>query len=110
LGKPDCLRPAVCRRIGAVAAPVPLSTLLSQLLVAFTIEFDNEFEHRMPHWTTDGGRATGPKGSPWLVSQVLRVNVMQYLDDEGITVGELHARSKTRADSLAGLERWKYLW
>jgi DNA-binding MarR family transcriptional regulator len=86
-----------------------LSTLLSQLLVAFTIEFDNEFEHRMPHWTTDGGRATGPKGSPWLVSQVLWVNVMQYLDDEGITVGELHARSKTRADSLAGLERWKYL-
>ena len=35
-------------------------------------------------------------------------NVMQYLDGEGISVGELHARSRTRADSLTGLERWKY--
>ena len=37
------------------------------------------------------------------------VNVMQYLDSEGISVGELHARSRTRADSLTGLQRWKYL-
>jgi len=29
-----------------------LSTWLSQTLVAFTIEFDNEFEHRMPHRTS----------------------------------------------------------
>jgi hypothetical protein len=27
---------------------LPLPTLLSQALVAFTIESDNEFEHRMP--------------------------------------------------------------
>jgi len=32
-----------------MAAGLPLSTLLSQVLVAFTIEFDNEFERRMPH-------------------------------------------------------------
>ena len=92
-----------------MAVPVPLPTLLSQLLVAFTVEFDNEFEHRMAHWTTKGGRAARPKGAPWLVSQVMWVNVMQYLDGESISVGELHARSKTRADSLTGLERWKYL-
>jgi hypothetical protein len=29
--------------------PVPLPTLLSHTLVAFTIEFDNEFEHLVPH-------------------------------------------------------------
>ena len=32
--------------------PLPLPTLLSQPLVAYTIEFDNEAEHRMPHRTT----------------------------------------------------------
>ncbi len=72
---------------------VPLPTLLSQLLVAFTIEFDNEFENRMAHRTTTAGRksvsAARPKGAPWLVSQVMWVNVMQYLGGEGISVGEL---------------------
>ena len=33
---------------GGVASRLPLSALLSQVLVAFTIEFDNEFEHQMP--------------------------------------------------------------
>jgi hypothetical protein len=28
---------------------------LSHTLVAFTLEFDNEFEHRVPHRTTDHG-------------------------------------------------------
>jgi hypothetical protein len=28
-----------------------LAPLLSRLLIAFTIEFDNEFEHHMPHRT-----------------------------------------------------------
>jgi len=31
-----------------MTADPPLPTILSQLLVAFTIEFDNEFEHRLP--------------------------------------------------------------
>src|SRR5580658_808460 len=34
---------------------LPLSALLSQALVAFTIEFDNEFEHQAPHRTTNHG-------------------------------------------------------
>lgn len=34
---------------------LPLSSLVSQALVAFTIELDNEFEHRSPHFTTDSG-------------------------------------------------------
>ena len=36
-----------------MADQLPLTTLLSRVLVAFTIEFDNELEHRMPHRTTD---------------------------------------------------------
>ncbi len=38
--------------IGTVPASVPLPTLLSQALVAHTIELDNEAEHRLPHRTT----------------------------------------------------------
>src|SRR5262249_21409068 len=38
---------------------LPLSALLSQALVAYTIEFDNEAEHRLPHRTTSHG-ASGP--------------------------------------------------
>jgi methyltransferase (TIGR00027 family) len=34
------------------ASRLPLSALLSQALVAFTIEVDNECEHRIPHRTT----------------------------------------------------------
>jgi DNA-binding MarR family transcriptional regulator len=86
-----------------------LSVLLSQLLVAFTIEFDNESEHRMAHWTTNGGRGTSPKGTPWLVSQVLWVNVLQYIGEEGIRVGELRALARTDALQLGGLQRWGYV-
>jgi DNA-binding MarR family transcriptional regulator len=87
----------------------PLPTLLSQVLVAFTIEFDNEAEHQMSHWTTTAGGAAGPGGAPWLVSQVMWSNVMQYVSAEGVRVRELHARARTARDSLTGLQRWRYV-
>jgi hypothetical protein len=34
---------------------LPLPTLLSQSLVAFMTEFDNEAERRIPHYTTRHG-------------------------------------------------------
>jgi hypothetical protein len=40
-----------------MAADPPLSTLLSWVLTAFTIELDNEFEHRMAAMLTDPMRA-----------------------------------------------------
>jgi hypothetical protein len=40
-----------------MANPFALSALLSQALVAFTIEFDNEFEHLMAHRDPGRGRA-----------------------------------------------------
>jgi DNA-binding MarR family transcriptional regulator len=88
---------------------LPLPTLLSQVLVAFTIEFDNEAEHRMPHRTTATGGAGAPRGATWLVSQVMWSNVLQFVGPEGVRVGELHARARTRRDSLVGLQRWGYV-
>ena len=38
--------------MGTVSPSLPLPTLLSQALVAHTIELDNEAEHRLPHRTT----------------------------------------------------------
>ena len=50
---------------------LPLTALLSQALVAFTIEFENEFERRMPHRTSNYG---GSRQGPWLVSLVMWSN------------------------------------
>ncbi|MGD0955684.1 MAG: hypothetical protein ABR953_02500 [Candidatus Acidiferrales bacterium] len=56
---------------GGAASGLPLPTLLSHVLVAFTIEFDNESEHRMAHRTTKHGRTGGSLRVPWLVSLVM---------------------------------------
>jgi DNA-binding MarR family transcriptional regulator len=87
------------------AAELPLSTLLSQVLVAFTIEFDNEFEHRMPHRTTNHG---GERDGPWLVSMVMWSNCMRFVGEEGITVGRLEDLARTTTN-LNGMVRWGYI-
>jgi DNA-binding MarR family transcriptional regulator len=81
---------------------LPLTALLSQVLVAFTIEFDNEFEHQMPHRTTRHGSTAGPGGrrGPWLVSMVMWSNCMHYVPDEGITVRELARRARITDKSM----------
>ena len=89
---------------------LPLSALLSQALVAFTIEFDNEAEHRLPHRTTGHG-ASGPGDgapAPWLVSLAMWENCMRYVTDEPITVGDLEARART-GTNLDGMRRWGYI-
>lgn len=83
---------------------LPLHALLSQVLVAFTIEFDNEFEHRMPHRTTNHGGSFGP----WLGSLVLWANCMQFVDEEGISGRELEKRARTKTN-LNGMHRWGYV-
>jgi hypothetical protein len=50
---------------------LPLPSLLSHALVAFTIEFDNEFEHQVPHRTTNHGSTPDSRHAPWLVSMVM---------------------------------------
>src|ERR1700722_4274863 len=63
-----------------VSASVPLSTLLSQALVAYTIEPDNEAEPRLPHRTNRQHDPDAGRGGPWLVSFALYANVLQYAD------------------------------
>src|SRR5580704_11210226 len=94
----------------AAADSPPLSTLLSQLLIAFTIEFDNEFEQRMPHRTTSFGSVGVRVGSLWLGSMVLWANGMRLVPEKGITVAELERDARTEKIQLAGLERWGYVF
>jgi hypothetical protein len=87
-----------------------LSALLSQALVAYTIEFDNEAEHRLPHRTTSHGASSPGDGAPapWLVSLAMWENCMRYVTGEPITVGDLEARART-GTNLDGMRRWGYI-
>jgi DNA-binding MarR family transcriptional regulator len=80
----------------------PWSTDLSQALIAFTIELDNEFEHRLAE---AGGGAR-------VVSLVMWSNLMRFVGD-GITVAELPGAAglpKGRMlSTLGGMERWRYV-
>jgi hypothetical protein len=81
----------------------PLSTPLSQLLVAFTIELDNELERRMAEAAPGAFR----------VSVVMWSNFLRFLGD-GIPVGELPEAAglpKARVlSTLGGMERWRYVF
>ena len=89
------------------AGPLPLSALLSQALVAFTIELDNEAEHGLPRRTTNHGASRSGDGA-WLVSLVMWENCMRYVTGEPLTVGELMVRART-ATNLDGMRRWGYI-
>jgi DNA-binding MarR family transcriptional regulator len=89
-----------------MAERTPLPTLLSQTLVAFTIEFDNEAEHRVQHWTTRGSSA-GARRGVWLASQAMWANFMQFIPEEGVALGKVDGCA--RLTNLAGLKRWRYV-
>jgi hypothetical protein len=82
---------------------LPLSALLSQALVAYTIEFDNDSEQRM-------SRAGYPGDH---VSLVLWANVLRFVPSEGISVGELQKNSLATEPQLKQflgcLERWGFI-
>jgi len=78
------------------------ATLLSQVLIAFTIEHDNEFERQM----------MASPYRPILVSMVMWSNFMRFVPAEGISVRDLSAAagiSKPVHPSLPGMERWGYV-
>jgi DNA-binding MarR family transcriptional regulator len=83
-----------------------LSTLLSQVLIAFTIEFDNEFERQIPHRTAWGPAAHSGRG-PLLVSMAMWVNFMRFIDPDGTPVVDL--TDQIRATNFAGMQRWSYV-
>ena len=82
-----------------------LSVLLSHALVAFTIEADNEFEHRTAHFATRHG---GSPAGPWLCSMAMWWNCMRLVGDEGITARRLEELARTRTN-LHGMHRWGYV-
>jgi len=95
--------------IWAMSSRRPLSALLSQALVAFTIEFDNEAEHRLPHRTTDYGRTAGSRHAPWLTSMAMWFNCMQHVGEQGIRLRELQRLAGTETN-LDGMQRWGYIY
>jgi DNA-binding MarR family transcriptional regulator len=87
---------------------LPLPALLSHALVAFTIEFDNEFEQQMPHRTTNHG---GLAHTPWLVSMVMWSNFMQFIPEDGIPARELQRLLRKTSKSMqAWLTRMGKWW
>ena len=88
--------------------PLDLATLLSQPLVAFTIELDNEYAHRSAHRTTLQRRTGAPNRGPWLTSFAMYANCLQFLGEAPMPVRELErlARSSTNLD---GMRRWGYI-
>jgi hypothetical protein len=92
-----------------MSSKIPLATLLSQALVAFTIEFDNEAEVRLPHRTTDYGRTGSGPSAPWLVSMAMWHNCMRLVSEKGIRLGELRRLARTETN-LDGMQRWGYIF
>jgi methyltransferase (TIGR00027 family) len=90
------------------AARLPLSALLSQALTAFTIEADNEAEHRMPHRTTKHGKTGSWSDGAWLTSLLMWANCLRQLPDEGLMIAELRDRART-STNLDGMRRWGYV-
>ena len=81
----------------------PLSALLSQTLIAFTLELDNEFERRM---LQAGFRGIGLSLTVWS-------NLFRFLADDGVPVRELMAspfgERKWILPMLGCLERWGFI-
>lgn len=81
----------------------PLSVLLSQVLVAFAIEFDNEFEQRLAKtWAR-----------PFRVSIVMWSNFMRFVTQDGVRIGDLVIMSRVPKPAVGsvvgGMERWGYI-
>jgi DNA-binding MarR family transcriptional regulator len=92
---------------------LPLSALLSQALVAYTIEFDDEAERRVPHGTTVGGLAGIRAGGVWFTSQVMWTNFIRHISKDSRPVREVQALACLSENAVKSrlhhLEWWHYL-
>jgi DNA-binding MarR family transcriptional regulator len=93
-----------------VAGGLAVPAGLSQVLTAFIIECDNEFEHRMPHRTTRHGSAGDLRRPPWLVSMAMWANCLRFVPPGGIAAGELARQARVTGHSmglvLTRMSRW----
>jgi hypothetical protein len=81
----------------------PLSALLSQILVAYTVELDCEFERRMLETQSRSAR----------LSLVIWLNVLRFLADGPVSVRTLGSRALADGEGykapLGCLERWGFI-
>ena len=103
--RPSPLTAAGASVVAPVAERLPLSALLSQALVAFTIELDNAWESAMAHRTTRFG---GSRAAPYAASLRQWSNFMRVLDEQGLTVAELERRTRAKPQ-LDAMRRWGYV-
>jgi hypothetical protein len=89
-------------------SPLPLSALLSQVLVVFTIECDNEFERQMPHRTSNYGSTAGRGAGPWLVSMAMWWTCMRFVAEDGITVAELFVTCPAGPECPKRQSAWRW--
>lgn len=75
-----------------------LSTLLSQVLVAYTIELDNEWERQL---------LESKRPRIFLLSLVMWANYLRLIPPDGIPAGHLEEVAQHKVD-LNGLTRWRY--
>lgn len=75
--------------MAGVRERAPLSALLSQAWVAFTIESDNEVEQHVAHRTTNFGSMPGTEKKLWLASMAMWWHFVQFVREEGTRAGEL---------------------
>jgi len=98
--EPSARRNSPANAEGAADLRRPISALLSQALVAFTVELDNEFELRMTQLGFVGGR----------LSLAVWLNLLRFVGDSPLTVKQLEAQSmleQTQIKPMLGcLERW----
>jgi hypothetical protein len=78
---------------------IPLPTLLSHALVAFTIELDNEWERQL---------LESKRPRVFLLSLVMWANYLRFLPAEGLAANELELLAQHKVD-LNGLTRWRYV-
>jgi hypothetical protein len=78
---------------------IPLPTLLSHALVAFTIELDNEWERQL---------LESKRPRVFLLSLVMWANYIRFLPPEGLAANELESLAQHKVD-LNGLTRWRYV-
>lgn len=80
------------------SSSIPLSNLLSQALVAYTIELDNEWERQL---------LESKRPRIFLLSLVMWANYLRLIPPDGIPAGQLEELAQHKVD-LNGLNRWRY--
>jgi hypothetical protein len=81
-----------------VPSQTPLTTLLSWVWVAHTIEVDNMFE----------AMSSELVGRHFRISLPMWTNALRFISEDGITIDELQMRARA-ASNIGGLERWRWI-